>query len=290
MKLSQLRYFSAVCHLGSITQAAGQLHISQPAITAAIQALENELGVLLLSRGRRTLVPTPDGELFWKRCDGILADVDGLAADFQELSRQHNTISVGIPPMVGFFLFPQIFAEFTHSHPEIHMKLTEAGSETAKEMVKNGELELAIIALGDAPPASLEAQPLIRTQMMFCVSRENHLAGRRTVELPEIAREPLILFTSGHYHQEMLQSRFRSLGLTPNVLFHYNQLLTIKSFLRQNLAGAVLLPQVIEPGEAIAAMPVREPLALNIAVVWRRDVFITREARQFIRFMKSRFE
>ena len=64
---------------------------------------------------------------------------------------------------------------------------------------------------------------------------------------------PLILFTSGYYHQTLLQTRFRDAGLTPNVLFSSNQLLTIKSFVRQNLAGAFLLPQVIEPGENIIA-------------------------------------
>ena len=60
----QLRYFSAVCHLGGVTRAAERLHVSQPAITAAIQNLEDELGLLLLSRGGRTLVPTLDGEAF----------------------------------------------------------------------------------------------------------------------------------------------------------------------------------------------------------------------------------
>lgn len=288
MKLSQMRYFSAACHLGGITQAAESLHVSQPAVTAAIQALEQELGVLLLSRGKRSVSPTPDGELFLRRCDGILAEVDSLSADFQELSRRHNTISVGIPPMVGVFLFPQIFAEFTCGHPEIHMKLTEVGSETAREMVKRGELELAIIAMGETLPASLDTQPLIQTQMMFCVGKDNPLARKEFVTLEEAAAEPLILFTSGYYHQALLQSRFRGAGLTPNVLFHSDQLLTIKSFLRKGLAGAFLLPQVIEPNEPIAALPVREPLLLNIAVVWRKDVFITREARQFIRFMKSR--
>ena len=77
---------------------------------------------------------------------------------------------------------------------------------------------------------------------------------------------PLILFTSGYYHQTLLQTRFRDAGLTPNVLFSSNQLLTIKSFVRQNLAGAFLLPQVIEPGENIIALPVDPPLPLNIAV------------------------
>ena len=112
------------------------------------------------------------------------------------------------------------------------------------------------------------------------------MARREKAELREIAMAPLILFTSGYYHQTLLQTRFRDAGLTPNVLFSSNQLLTIKSFVRQNLAGAFLLPQVIEPGENIIALPVDPPLPLNIAVVWRRDVFLTREIRQFIHFMR----
>lgn len=152
MKLSQMRYFSAVCHLGGITRAAERLHISQPAVTAAIQSLEDELGVLLLSRGGRTLVPTPDGETFLARCDSILEEVDGLTADFQALSRRRTTLSVGVPPMVAFFLFPKIFAEFTGSHPEVRIRLTEAGSDTARDMVRSGQLDLAIIAMGETPP------------------------------------------------------------------------------------------------------------------------------------------
>ena len=122
MKLMQLRYFSAVCHLGGVTRAAERLHVSQPAITAAIQNLEDELGLLLLSRGGRTLVPTLDGEAFLARCDGILTEVEGLTADFQARSQRRSTLSVGVPPMVAFFLFPKIFAEFTGSCPEVHIR------------------------------------------------------------------------------------------------------------------------------------------------------------------------
>lgn len=290
MKLMQLRYFSAVCHLGGVTRAAERLHVSQPAITAAIQNLEDELGLLLLSRGGRTLVPTLDGEAFLARCDGILTEVEGLTADFQARSQRRSTLSVGVPPMVAFFLFPKIFAEFNGSCPEVHIRLTEAGSDTARDMVRAGQLDLAIIAVGETPPAALAAHPLMRMSMMYCTGYGTPMAGREKAELREIAMAPLILFTSGYYHQTLLQTRFRDAGLTPNVLFYSNQLLTIKSFVRQNLAGAFLLPQVIEPGENIIALPVDPPLPLNIAVVWRRDVFLTREIRQFIHFMRTRFE
>ena len=212
MKLSQMRYFSAVCHLGGITRAAERLHISQPAVTAAIQSLEDELGVLLLSRGGRTLVPTPDGETFLARCDSILEEVDGLTADFQALSRRRTTLSVGVPPMVAFFLFPKIFAEFTGSHPEVRIRLTEAGSDTARDMVRSGQLDLAIIAMGETPPAALEAQLLLRTPMMYCTGPDTPMANRERAELRDIAAAPLILFTSVGYWNEYFQGLVLSSG------------------------------------------------------------------------------
>ena len=152
MKLSQMRYFSASCHAGNISRAAEELHIAQPSVTAAIKALEDELGVSLLHRGNRSVSPTPDGERFLHRCDQILAEVDSLTEEFAELSRKHRTINVGIPPMIGSILFPEIFHSFRAKHPDIVINPVELGSEAAREAVVNGELDLAVITMGEDLP------------------------------------------------------------------------------------------------------------------------------------------
>ena len=160
MKIAQLRYFSAACHAGNISKAAAELHISQPSITSAIKALEDELGVSLLHRGSRAVVPTPDGERFLQRCDAILAEIDGLSSEFVELSKKHKTIRVGIPPMIGSILFPKIFQNFRKRHPEIVIEPVEIGSNAAKDGVADGELDLAVVTMGDDPISRLEAHKL----------------------------------------------------------------------------------------------------------------------------------
>lgn len=290
MKIAQLRYFSASCHAGNISKAAAQLHISQPSITAAIQALEDELGVSLLHRGSRAVVPTPDGERFLQRCDAILAEIDGLSAEFMELSRKHKTISVGIPPMIGSILFPEIFHSFRRRHPEIVIDPVEIGSNAAKESVANGELDLAVVTMGDEPISRLEAHKLTSYELEYCVGVKHPLAREKTVSLAQTARHPMILFSGGYYQKHLLDSSFRSMGIEPNILFHSNQLTTIKSFIRQDIASGFLMTQILQEEDGIIAIPVKEGLKLNVAVVWRKDDYLTKEAERFVSFCRRTFE
>ena len=290
VKLSQMRYFSAVCHAGNITRAAEELHISQPSVTASIKALEDELGVSLLHRGARAVTPTPDGEKFLTRCDAILADVDSLSDDFAEISRQHKTINVGIPPMIGTILFPEIFLHFRKRYPDIHILPREIGSRAATEAVENGELDLAVITMGDEPFSQLESHQLACFSLLYCVGNKHPLCARESVSLTETAPYPMILFSGGYYQVYRLESWFRALEITPNILFHSNQLMTIKGFIRNNIASGFLFPQILHIEDQITAIPVQEDLHLNVAVIWRKNDYLTVEAEKFVRFCQRTFD
>ena len=285
-----MRYFSAVCHAGNITRAAEELHISQPSVTASIKALEDELGVSLLHRGARAVTPTPDGERFLLRCDAILADVDSLSSDFEELSKGHKTINVGIPPMIGSIVFPEIFQRFRKRHPEIIIKPTEIGSQAAKEAVANGELDLAIVTMGEELSSRLNALRLTSYEMHYCVGPKHPMIDRDTVSLREVGKYPMIMFSGGYYQNHLLDSRFHEMGITPNVLFHSNQLTTIKSFIRQDIASGFLMPQILQKEDGIVSIPVQEELILNVAVVWRKDDYLFREAERFVSFCRKTLE
>lgn len=290
MKIMQMRYFSASCHAGNISKAARELHISQPSITAAIKALEDELGVALLHRGNRAVIPTPDGERFLQRCDEILEEIDGLSSEFAEISSKHKKISVGMPPMIGSILFPEIFHSFRKKNPEIKIDPVEIGSQAAKEAVLNGELDIAVVTMGDAPVSRLEAYKMANYELHYCVGTEHPLAGSKTVTLEETAQHPMILFSGGYYQRHLLDKSFRAKGLSPDILFHSTQLMTIKSFISQNIASGFLMPQILQKGDGIIPIPVEEGLVLNVAVVWRKDDYLTKETRRFISFCRKAFE
>ena len=287
MKLIQLRYFVMTCQLNSITKAAETLFVSQPAVTASIRSLEEELGVSLLYRSKKAVMPTEAGELLLRRSKEILQDVDDLSNEFMVLRKNHKSISVGIPPMIGYFVFPKIFSLFTQKYPFIKFKIQEAGSEDAKKLVKDGKLDFAIVTMGDVTPPALNSEIIGTTELMYCVGLEHRFAKCKRVSFKEIGNDPLILFTSGYYHRMLLEKRFAEAHITPNILFHSNQIMTIKGFIANNLASGFLLPQVVNPSDSMVMISADNPMTIHIGVIWRKDSFLTKEDNQFISFIRG---
>ena len=144
--------------------------------------------------------------------------------------------------------------------------------------------------MGDVLPARLDALRLTSYEMVYCVSSDHPLAYKKTVSLKETAQYPMILFSGGYYQRTLLESSLRTLELTPEVLFHSNQLTTIKNFIRENIASDFIMPKIIQEEDGIVPVEVEEGLSLNVAVVWRKDDYLTKEAKSFINFCRKIFE
>jgi DNA-binding transcriptional LysR family regulator len=144
--------------------------------------------------------------------------------------------------------------------------------------------------MGENELPALNSQYLGETQLMYCVDSQHRLADKTAIDMKDIDKDPLILFSMGYYHQQVLRNRFLRDHITPNILFNSNQVMTIKGFVRNAIANAFLLPQVIEEKDGIIMIPFKDPMKLNVAVIWRKDAFITKEADSFINFVSSRFK
>ncbi len=271
----------------NMTKAAEDMHVTQPAMTVAIRDLEEELGVPLLYRNGRRIAITPAGEMLLRRGAEILENIENLKNAFVQMRESANFIRIGIPPMIGTFLFPIIFHSFQENHPGIRLAVEELGSLDAQQAVKDGKIDLAIITMSETPPSGLEAQIVRRSQLTYCVGPSHRLYGRKEIAFTEIDNDPLILFKSGFYHRELLNREFQRHSMTPKVVMTSTQLLTMKSFARQNIASCFMMPEVVLPSDGLGAVSFIEPLLLNVAVVWRKGSFLTREAQKFVRFVKA---
>ena len=102
MKFFQLQYFCAACRYKNITRAAEALHVSQPSVSLAIQALENEFGMALLDRNERGFVLTPDGEYLYREGRALLGQSDAIVETMAERKRLGSAVlRFGSTPMAG---------------------------------------------------------------------------------------------------------------------------------------------------------------------------------------------
>jgi DNA-binding transcriptional LysR family regulator len=284
MNLKQLEYFLAVCKYENITRAAENLHISQPSITTSIKNLEEYLGVALIDRSSKKISITGEGKLLAKRAIEILELVEDTSEEIRDFgTRKKRIIKIGVPPMIGSFLFPQIFIEFRRKHPSIELKAVENGSLETKRLLENDEIDAALIILESYDET--EVKPIVKTQVQFCVNKENKLSQRDVISMDEIGNEPVIMLKEGFYHNKVVRERYDKIKIKPNIIYYSNQLDTIKSFVKSGIGSAFLIREIVDHEKDIKAIPLENPIDINIGLVWKKDRYISQVTRTFIDFL-----
>src|SRR5512133_2428800 len=126
MHVHALRYFVEVARQHNFTRAGEALHVTQPAISKMVRALEEELGTPLLLRERRRVTLTDAGRMVLERAQGILDALRVMQDEVVELSAlRRGRLRIGLPPIVGVAFFPPLLGEFHTAHPGIVLELRE---------------------------------------------------------------------------------------------------------------------------------------------------------------------
>ncbi|MFT4625179.1 MAG: DNA-binding transcriptional LysR family regulator [Myxococcota bacterium] len=148
----RLRHFVLACEHGTFTAAARQAHISQPAFSASIRALEEDLGARLLDRGRRGARPTAAGEALLPGARAALAAVqDGRRAVAEVVGLRAGLVRLGAGPTACTYLLPTALAAFRRAHPGVRLFLTEAHNEAVWDALQGGALDLALVSDASIP-------------------------------------------------------------------------------------------------------------------------------------------
>jgi DNA-binding transcriptional LysR family regulator len=152
--LDELRHFVLIAEHRTFTEAARRAHLSQPALTASIHRLEDEVGARLFDRGRAGAALTAAGAALLPRARAALAAVaEGQRAVAEVAGLRAGEVRIGAGATAVTYLLPPLLAAYRRDHPGVRFLLREAFSEQLEAGLHAGELDLAVVTLGDRPPA-----------------------------------------------------------------------------------------------------------------------------------------
>lgn len=287
MELRQLEYFQTASHLRNITRAARLLKVSQPNITVAIKKLEAELGILLFDRSQKQLTLTPEGAVFLKRIEVALRTIEDAILEVDDYKQlQKGTIKIGIPPMMGAYLFPKVFSGFRQLHPNLDVLLYEEGSLSIREKLERDELDFGIIII-PASTKNLNVLRMSRSQLMVCVAQDSELADNYEITPADIATSDLIMMKEGSYLREIVQSKLNELKISPRTVLESGQIVTIKGLVAHKVGIAFLLDFICENSDNIEAIPFSDPIFVDIGLAWKKDRYVSNAAQEFINFCEK---
>ncbi|WP_291633690.1 LysR family transcriptional regulator [Clostridium sp.] len=282
MELRQLQYFQMVCQLNSITQAAEKLFVSQPTITNSIKNLEKELSIVLFDRSKKHLLPTAEGRVFLKRVDEILMQVNNATSEMKEYhDLKKGVLTIGVPPMIGTFLFPKLLINFQKSYPNIKLNITEYGSTTIKRMVEKEDIDLGLI-ISDSTNKLLTSLPISNSELFVCFKKEHPLSKQSTITFKDLKNEPIILLNEGFYIRQKVLESFNEFNIQPNIILSSTHLETIKGLTTSGVGISFVLKEIFEDNEKIATIPLNPAIPINISLVWKKDHYLSNASKAFI--------
>lgn len=287
MTLTQLKYFCAACRCHSLTGAANELFVTQPAISLAIKELETEFGIVLFNRQNNKLTLTADGDLFYEKAIYILQYCNEMQYEMDNHGKTRRALRIGIPPILSSIFFPGMLDAYLEKFPDGNVTLEEYGSVRACDMILNDELDLALINMEMYNIDRLDSRVLLHDQLTFCVSEAHPLADRTSVTAEDIDGEKVILFNKDSVQNNLLKSRFDTNNIRPNIIMQGSQLYTIVNFLRKGDCGCFLYESITAGLSKFKAIPLVPPLKTDIGIAWKKGRYITPQMQEFIQFAES---
>src|SRR5262245_59322367 len=214
MLYSQVTSFVEIARTGNLSRAAERLFLTQPALTARIQALEKDLGTELFVRTRRGMRLTEAGRTFLPYAERTLAAVaDGRRAVTQAQKGAAGEIAIGAAPAVSTYVLPLLLREFVTEHPAARLSVRTGHSEEVLEMVLREQVDLGLTREVRHP--DLESVPVYEDELVLVANREHPFARRVVIHLEEIAGEQLVLFDRTSSYHELTSALFRAAGIEP---------------------------------------------------------------------------
>jgi DNA-binding transcriptional LysR family regulator len=240
--LVQLRYFLVAAECGSMTAASAELNIAQSAVSAAVHHLERDLRVDLFIRRRgRGLVLTPAGERLRHQARELLARAREVEEEARGIGETlSGPVTVGCFVTLAPYYLPALFSECTSRYPGIEIDVVEAEAEQLLRALYSGRVDFALTYdLGLFADSEVRGETIARFPAHAIVAAAHPLAGRGTVELAELAAEPLVLLDLPHT-RDYFRALVAGTGTAPDVRYRTQSYETVRSMVARGLGYSVL--------------------------------------------------
>lgn len=282
-----LAAFVEVAEAGSFTQAAERLHLSQPAISKRITALEDQIGQSLFDRVGRTVNLTDAGRTLLPYARKALQDIEDARRALSQLDGQvSGRLSIGTSHHIGLHRLPPVLGQFTRDYPQVDLDIHFMDSEIACQAVLAGKLELGIVTLPTQPLPQLQSRLVWPDPLVVVVAPDHPLAGRSQVSLAQLAEHPAVLPDEATYTHRIVTGALQAEGVKPHVRLATNYLETLKMLVGIGLGWSVLPESMLDDTLTRLNVP-RLRLRRELGLVWHEKRTLSGGAQALMKMMPA---
>jgi len=239
MDIRSLRYFVQVAELRSFSKAAGAAHVSQPALSRQIRALEDELDGRLFARHARGVALTAKGTRLLDGARLVLSEFDDLS--HQGAATPTGHVSIAVSPAIGSVLIPPLVQRFRASYPAVTLQIVQGYSSYVENALLAGQADLAVMSCSSTCSRDIELISLVRQSCVLIGSTKARRAKRRRYAFRELADLPLILPSRANGFRQLFESLAISQGFHPRIEIEIDGMTIIRHLVAMG-AGYSVMP------------------------------------------------
>jgi len=282
--LRHLRTFEAVARCGSISRAAVELHLTQPAVSMQMKQLEEQLGLPLLEQLGKRMFLTEAGEALRGHARDIAARMDDLNSAMDEFrGLQRGVLRLAVVSTANYFL-PRLIADFNRRHPGVRVSLQVANREFVLSALADNSTDLAITG---RPPDILDlvAQHFMDNPLVVIAAPDHPLAALQSVPLQRMVEETLVVREPGSGTRAAIERHLSAQGVTYRAGCEFGTNEALKQAVRAGLGLGVVSAQTIElelQTRCLVVLPVEGfPIVRQWYVVHRTHKRLSAAAQTF---------
>jgi len=218
MENFRLKVFRSVCNHLSFRRAAEELHLSQPAVTQQIKALEDELGTRLFDRTGGRVALTPAGRILKKRAIELAELIAQTQEELASLRGEHSgLLRAGASTSIAQYVLPRMLGGFKREHPRVKLQIRSGNTEEVVQWLIEGQIAIGLIE-GPALRKDVRVEPFLEDELVLLYPASHPWKERKTLTLRDLTSAPFLLRERGSGTRRVLEAALEKAGLKVNGL------------------------------------------------------------------------
>jgi DNA-binding transcriptional LysR family regulator len=286
LNFNQFRVFYYAAKNLNFTAAAGELFITQPAVTAQIKSFEEFCNLKLFKKKGRRIYLTDEGRSLYQYAAKIFKfekEIEAVIDDMRELKR--GILSLGTTKAYARYFMPLMITSFHQNYPQIKIQLNEGSSLEMIHGLLDFKIEVAIIAKAEDNP-QVHFSPFSQEEMALIVSPRHPLTKKKKISFADLADVPFIMKEKGSGTRKMVEELFDIEGCTPNTLMETSNTEFIKQLVQRGEGVSFVVKEAVAAElkeKMLATVALRGPrVYLEVSIAYLKDQVLSPPARAFV--------
>lgn len=294
MEDHKLKVFCTVAETKSFSKTSEIIHLTQPAVSLQIQALEEKYETKLFDRSSSTVTLTPAGEILYKYAKEILSL---YAAAEKAISKQvgliKGSLTIGAGSNIGNYILPSVITEFRSSHPKIKIYLIVGNTKRVIELLNSGNINVGFVE-GDVSLQKMIVKKLISDELTLIVPPDHPWAKKKEISISELVKEPFIFREAGSGTRQIIEKFLSKHGITPHdmkIAAVLGSTEAIKDAVENGLGVSIISRWAARKEQKYGTLKLlgfkEEKMVRDFSVIFNKNAVSSNALDEFLSFLKS---